>query len=175
MARISLTSRSMFSTSLRVPGSTFPVSLYLPMPRIMLSTWPFKMVIGVFSSCEAAAKKSRRCRESSVICSMSSRSFWLACSSSFIAASRRFAIRFKLLARTPNSSVRSTLHSQVMSRFAIRLETRLISNTGRTRIRLHRNAPNAEISRISSNKRGSSSRKAIVNSLPAETAAVMLR
>ena len=110
-----------------------------------------------------------------MMCAISSRSFSLALSSAFMAASSRLAMVFKLFAKMPNSSARLTLQSQVISRRAIRWETRLISSTGPTSTRLHRNAPNAEMSRIESSKSGSSSKKAMVNSLPADTGAVMLR
>ena len=138
----------------------------------MLSIWPLTIVMGVFSSCEAAAKKSRRCSPRASICSMSALRRRLASASELIAASSCRAIVFRLSARTASSSEPLTLQVPLKSSAAMLCALRLSCTTGRTSTREQTTAPSAAIIRITMASQGSSSAKAMVSSCPALMPAV---
>lgn len=80
---------------------------------------PFRMVTGVFSSWEAAAKKALRCRSSSRSRSISPSRASLAALRSVRAAERRWDIRSRLRPRAPISSRRVSPQIQPKSSSAI--------------------------------------------------------
>ena len=164
IARISFTNCSIRSISFNVSGSTSLVSLYLPIPSIILSTCPLRIVIGVFNSWEAVAKKYCCCLFSSSIRSISCFSCSFAASSSCMDSDKFFDMVFRLCAKIPISSVRFILHSHVISNFAIRLETSLISVTGFTIMRLQIQATKREISKIRISTKGNNFSKAPMSS-----------
>ena len=131
---------------------------------IMLSTCPLIMVIGVFNSCEAAANKYWCCLSSSSICSISCFNCLFAVSSFFTASDNSSDIVFKLSASIPISSDRAILHFHVISSFAIRLETLLISMIGLTIKRLQIHAPKNETVNIRIKRKGNSFSNALISS-----------
>ena len=117
--RISPTRASMRFAVRRARARYLSRSRYTPTPSSMPPSWPFRMVTGVFSSWEAAAKKASRRRSSARARSMSSRRAALAAFSSARAAERRPAISSRLRPSRPISSGRLSPHFHWKSSSAI--------------------------------------------------------
>lgn len=108
----------------------FSWSLYIPMPSNIPSNCPLMTVMGVFSSCDTAEKKSVRACSSAFSFSISASNFLLAFCKSDNAVERLRDNLLRLFSNTPNSSVRCSSICHCKCKSDIFSDIRLISNTG---------------------------------------------